>query len=182
MPNILQGAPSRVPGAPSRVPGSARLPQQIGGFLTRVPRQPTAGQFGRAHFQQVRDARGRFAGGWGFAWVGLESTAERIRDLNDHLHETVQEAAQSLADEMVEYARENAPWEDDPSNDTNARESLQAGVVWTDQEHFTIFLGHGADIYYGIWLEVRWGGKYAIIVPTIMAFAPQLGDRVRTMA
>jgi hypothetical protein len=165
------------------------MPAQIGGLLTRIPRQATASQFRDAHFQQVRDVKGRFGGGWGFAWVGLASTADNIKELNDHLHESVRDAAESLKDEMVSYAQNNYEWtpreEGTRGRDEelpHAHEAIQGGVVWEDEEHFTIFLGHGKDIYYGIWLEVRWGGRYAIILPTIMQFAPQLGGRIRTLA
>lgn len=170
-----------MPGAPSRIPGGANKlpnPVPVGGLLTRIPRQPTASEFRDLHKQQVRDIRGRFGGGWGFAWVGLEDVAANIERANDQVHENVREAAQSLCNEMVAYAKENAPWTDDT---TNARQGLQGAVTWSDPEHFTIFLGHGDDISYGVWLEVKQGGKFAIIVPTIMAFAPQLGGRIRTL-
>lgn len=181
MPDVRAGAPARVPGAPRRIPGgSSKLPITMpGGFQTRVPRQPTAGEFRQKHFQQIRDVRGQFAGGWGFAWVGLHAVSENIQNLNNSIHGSLREAAQQLADEMVQWAQANAPWQDQTGE---ARRQLQAGVVWEDEDHFTIFLGHGADIYYGIWLEVRFGGRNAIIVPTIMQFAPQLGAKIRTMA
>lgn len=122
--------------------------------------------------------RGRFAGGWGFAWQGLERIDANIESHNRDLHQKLRQAADKLKDEMVAYAQENAPWEDRTGD---ARRELQGAVVWQDEENFTIFLGHGAEIYYGIWLEVRWGGKYAIIVPTIQHFAPLVGERIRTM-
>lgn len=150
----------------------------IGGMFTRIPRQETASEFRDAHFQQVRDSSGRFAGGWGFAWTGLASTAQNIRSMNDNLHENIRAAAQSLANDMVAYAQENAPWTDQTGD---ARAGLQAQVVWEDAEHFTIFLGHGDTIHYGVWLEVKDGGKYAIIVPTIMVFAPEFGGRIKAL-
>lgn len=154
------------------------MPSMVGGLLTRVPQQPNAGDFRDRHFQQVRDVRGRFAGGWGFAWVGLTGISNNIQDLNTQVHRRVRDAAESLKDEMVAYAKANAPWQN-PTGD--ARAELQGAVVWEDDDHFTIFLGHGSNIHYGVWLEVRWGGKFAIIVPTIMEFAPRFGERIRTM-
>jgi hypothetical protein len=150
----------------------------VGGLMTRIPRQSTATGFRDLHRQQVRDVRGRFGGGWGFAWVGLEAVANNIEELEAQIHENVSDAAEQLAEDMLEYAETNAPWTDQTGD---ARGHLQAAVTWSDKDHFTIFLGHGEDIAYGVWLEVRWGGKYAIIVPTIMAFAPQLGGRIRTL-
>lgn len=172
-----------------RVPGSARMskPRNVGGFKTNVPRQRSAGGekgsaiFREFHRQQVRDTRGRFAGGWGFAWIGVEGVANNLDDWEGRVAFNIQRAAKRLAEGMREYMQANAPWQDDPTNDTNARESLQAEVVFHDDLHFTIFLGHGADIYYGIWLEVRWGGKYSIIVPTAHKFGPMLENEIRTM-
>ena len=54
--------------------------------------------------------------------------------------------------------------------------------MWQDNDHFTIFLGHGANVHYGIWLEVRWGGRFAIIVPTIEHFRQQgIGTEITTL-
>lgn len=176
---------STIPGVSGRqVPGSARLPkaQLTGGFLTNVGfQQEGSATFREYHRQQVRDARGRFAGGWGFAWQGLEQIDSNITELNKKWHRSIRQAAERLKDEMVAYAQQNAPWEDHPGENEDARQNIQGAVVWQDEEHFTIFLGHGPRVYYGIWLEVRWGGKYAIILPTIQKFGPQLGDRVRTL-
>lgn len=180
----------RIPGVSGkRIPGQARMPKaQInGGFFTNVPHlDERSGQAGSAlfreyHRQQVRDARGRFAGGWGFAWQGLEAVDANIYAWTEANLQNLRQAVERLKDEMVAWAKENASWEDHPGENRDARKNLQGAVVWQDAEHFTIFLGHGADVYYGIWLEVRWGGKYAIIVPTIQHFAPMIGDRIATM-
>ncbi len=58
-------------------------------------------------------------------------------------------------------ARSNAPWTDRTSN---ARNGLFAKAYQTGRTH-GIVLYH--TVPYGIWLEVRWGGKYRVIVPTI---------------
>lgn len=61
------------------------------------------------------------------------------------------------------YARRNATWTDRTSN---ARNGLTAKYDGGRDRH-VIRLFH--TVPYGIWLEVRWAGKYAIIVPTIEA-------------
>ena len=173
-----------IPGTTGRrVPGTARLPKarRLGGHRTRVPYQEGGSDiFREYHRQQVRDSRGHFAGGWGFAWQGLEEVADNMENygLRFSASGSLKDAVERLKDDMVSYAQANAPWTDRTGN---ARKELQGVVVWNDNTHFTIFLGHGKEIYYGIWLEVRWGGRYAIILPTIHAFAPQIGDRIRTM-
>lgn len=59
------------------------------------------------------------------------------------------------------YARVNAPWTD---RTTNARGGLEA-QAFNSKDHHEIVLYH--TMPYGIWLEVRFAGKYAIITPTI---------------
>jgi hypothetical protein len=170
-----------IPGVSGRrVPGNIRMPkaQLNGGAYTNVPHlESGSAMFREYHRQQIRDASGRFAGGWGFAWQGLESVDANLYAYVDSTLENMRAGVERLKDEMVAWAKENAPWED---RTTDARNGLQGHVVWTDKEHFTIFLGHGPDIYYGIWLEVRWGGKFAIILPTIQHFAPMIGERIAT--
>lgn len=165
-----------IPGTSGRsIPGSAKLPSfspLSSGFLTNIKTQPSSTGFREFHFRQVRNVRGQFAGGFGFAWQGLAEVNDNLLSLNDKLHKTLKDRAEALKDEMVAYAKDNAPWDDDT---TLARTSLQGAVVWSDEDHFQIYLGHGAEVYYGIWLEVRWGGRYAIIVPTIEEFRSRVG-------
>jgi hypothetical protein len=67
------------------------------------------------------------------------------------------------------FARQNAPWVDRTGN---ARNGL---FVAHEKEPMVI---HKLITYhtmpYGLWLEVRWSGRYAIIGPTMLAMSPQL--------
>lgn len=76
----------------------------------------------------------------------------------------VAEYAKNLAEDIKRYAQDNAPW-DDRTGD--ARAGLDTQV---DHHGFRvdIYLFHTVD--YGIWLEIRWGGIYAIIIPTLEHF------------
>ena len=65
--------------------------------------------------------------------------------------------AQRLQDE----ARQNAPWEDRTGN---ARSGLM-GSSGREGRFILIVLAH--TVFYGKFLELRWGGRYAIILPTI---------------
>lgn len=69
---------------------------------------------------------------------------------------------------VLEYMQENAPWEDQTGA---AREGLNTSVESSIGE-WVMTLSHGVD--YGIWLEIRWSGAYAIILPTILHMGPQL--------
>lgn len=66
------------------------------------------------------------------------------------------------------YAKLNAPWTD---RTTNARNGLIARSGKEGDSHY-LLVAH--QVPYGIWLEVRWGGKYAIIMPTIDYIGPQV--------
>lgn len=66
------------------------------------------------------------------------------------------------------YAKANAPWEDRTGD---AREGLTA-TAEVEDEGFVINLFHTVE--YGIWLEIRWGGTYAIIEPTIEEMGPRV--------
>ena len=70
------------------------------------------------------------------------------------------------AQDMLEYARANAPWEDRTGN---ARNKLTTEVSGDSYGQISITLEHGVD--YGYWLEVIQNGRFAILQPTIEAFA-----------
>lgn len=168
--------PSRkpIPGTRNKkIPGSAKLPSfNKGKFITRIPNADSASDWNALHRRQVRDRSGRFAGGVGFAWQGLDATADNIVNWVDRTTTDLEGELNKIAQEMVAYAQANHPWQ----NQTGAAErGLQARVVRQSPTEWTIFLGHGDDVDYGLWLEVRWGGKYAIILPTLQYFAPRLG-------
>jgi hypothetical protein len=73
-----------------------------------------------------------------------------------------------FARQVEAYAKEHAPW-DDRTGDA------RAGLTAKGEQrlvYYAITLYH--TVSYGIWLEVRWDGKYAIIVPTLEHMGPQL--------
>lgn len=71
------------------------------------------------------------------------------------------------------YARANAPWTDQTGNARN-------GLFATHQSEPMVV--HRLVVYhtmpYGVWLEVRWSGRYAIIGPTLFHTAPDLAANV----
>lgn len=84
------------------------------------------------------------------------------------LHD-LQEEVLSTAIEALDYARENAPWEDRTGD---ARAGLDVEVRWEGQV-IVWEMFHSVD--YGLYLETRWNGKFAIIMPTLEQFAAQIG-------
>lgn len=71
---------------------------------------------------------------------------------------------------MENHAKLNAPWTDRTSN---ARNGL-AARAGKDSKTRYIVLFH--QVPYGIYLETRFSGKYAIIMPTIDKFGPEVMD------
>lgn len=65
------------------------------------------------------------------------------------------------AGRAVAYAKRNATWTDQTGN---ARNGLFSRAE-RDRPKYRIILGH--SVPYGVWLEVRFSGRYGIIRPTI---------------
>lgn len=70
-------------------------------------------------------------------------------------------AVQYSANDIQNHMRQHAPWTDRTSN---ARQGLFTRA-FRDAKGYTIILAH--SVPYGIWLEVRHDGRYAIINPTL---------------
>lgn len=73
--------------------------------------------------------------------------------------------------ELEDYAKRNAPWNDQTGN---ARAGLNASVGVEGGE-IVLNLAHSVD--YGVYLELKDDGKYAILLPTIEALGPQILQR-----
>lgn len=81
--------------------------------------------------------------------------------------------AQRWAPEIESYMKSNAPWTDRTGN---ARQALYTAVHQTVGVMVEIILAHGVS--YGIWLEIRHGGAYAIINPSIDYFSVRIWQDV----
>ena len=101
--------------------------------------------------------------------------ARGIAQFEFKMTEGFEEIIRAFRDELVDYARTNAPWEDRTGE---ARSGLNA-EFYGDEGFMGITLFHTVD--YGPWLELRWGGKYAIIIPTIETLGPELLERMQRM-
>jgi hypothetical protein len=74
--------------------------------------------------------------------------------------------AQRSAPDVESYMKTEAPWTDQTGN---ARSGLFARAF---KEGSTVGIDLSHSVAYGIWLEVRFSGRYAIIEPTIEAMGP----------
>lgn len=79
------------------------------------------------------------------------------------------------SDRARAYAQQNAPWQDQTGN---ARQLLDSQSR-VDSHSMEIVVYHGVP--YGIWLEVRWSGRYAIIIPTIETIGPEVMGALRSV-
>jgi hypothetical protein len=84
--------------------------------------------------------------------------------------------AQRWAPEIENYMKSNAPWTDRTGN---ARQGLHTEVNHVVGSMVQIILAHGVE--YGIWLEVKAAGSWAIVNPSLDHFAPRIWADVRRM-
>lgn len=91
-----------------------------------------------------------------------------LRTLPARLNSWVGRSMQASAVRLENYMKQNAPWTDRTGD---ARRGLAAQRISSGLEN-TIVLYH--QVSYGIFLETRWGGRYAIIEPTIAAMGPDV--------
>ena len=106
-------------------------------------------------------------------WVVPPTKMAKALDQNgDRVLVAVQAAADFIATKMQNHARENARWQDRTGN---ARTGLFATTTReAAKDIVTLYLSHGHTVFYGIFLELARGGKYAIIMPTIEKHLPEL--------
>lgn len=74
----------------------------------------------------------------------------------------------SVAEQMEAYAKQNAPWTDRTGN---ARRTLSGFV---DSDESNLYIGVAGHMPYSPLLELYYGGRFKIILPTVDAFAPTI--------
>lgn len=108
-------------------------------------------------------------------WSG-DLTEQRIQQIGPQVKRAMVAAANRTAPQAEAWMRSNASWRDQTGN---ARNGLR-GQVEVSTNSVAIILHH--SVPYGIWLEVRWSGRYAIIEPAITEFAPKFVGMVARLA
>lgn len=91
-----------------------------------------------------------------------------VRGLNTFVNKAISTVMAYYEPQIENHAKINAPWTDQT---TNARNGLIARSGKTANEYW-IVLAH--QVPYGIYLETRWAGKYAIIQPTLEVYGPKI--------
>lgn len=95
-----------------------------------------------------------------FSWK-TDTLTTSLKNAPKRIDRAVTAAVEYQATRSENYMRKNAPWNDQT---TNARNGLTATPIHAGDTHI-INLSH--SVPYGIWLEVRWSGKYGIIPQSV---------------
>lgn len=98
---------------------------------------------------------------------------QRLGKFNDEIMKNIDRVVRLNAVTAEAYMKKNAKWTDRTGN---ARRGLSARVTrsrWGRK----ITLSHGVS--YGIWLEVRWAGRYAILNPSVREITPRIMSGLR---
>lgn len=102
----------------------------------------------------------------GIEWKGELST--NLANFGLKVKSRMVAVAKHAAPQIQSDMRENAPWQDQTGN---ARQGLFAQAQ-VSTNRVDIVLYH--SVPYGIWLELRWSGKYAIITPSLAKWGPRV--------
>lgn len=107
-------------------------------------------------------------------WEG--NVTARLNQLGPHMKRSMVAAANYVAPQLEQHMRTNATWTDRTGA---ARAGLGASVVVSTNK-VAIVLFH--SVAYGVYLETRWGGRYAIIRPTLAIGGPKFAEAFKKIA
>jgi hypothetical protein len=127
----------------------------------------------------------------GVNWHGSdERVARNIRDYGGEVKWAVKQVGLAIAPMLEAYAKQNADWTD---RTANARQSLAGYVHDKPPQDFggleyptpdeiakdivMVYLSHGVE--YGIYLETKYAGKYAVIWDSIEALIPTIRNMLQ---
>ena len=82
---------------------------------------------------------------------------------------------------MVNSAKQNAPWTDRTGNARRTIFGLNAFGNETIGDESVYYIGVCGSMPYSVSLEKGHGGKYAILEPTVRAYAPSLIEDIRNV-
>jgi hypothetical protein len=99
-----------------------------------------------------------------------------LNTLDQNIQRGILAAAHYTAPVAEAYMKANAPWTDRTSA---ARNGLRAQVIPLGNK-VGIVLYH--SVPYGVFLEVRWGGKYGIILNTMQMAGPVFITAIKRLA
>jgi hypothetical protein len=111
------------------------------------------------------------------SWTGDERLMNVVRETDAKVKRIITGQFMYHADLATMHAKVHAPWTDRTGN---ARSGLHSGVsIGMDQEFWELYVAH--SVFYGIYLETRFSGKYQIIAPTILFIGKLIIDRMASI-
>jgi hypothetical protein len=114
-----------------------------------------------------------------FTWVVPPGTmAAELDRMLERLLVAIKAVADYICAKMQNEARANARWQDRTGN---ARSGLFAVAEIAARDIVDLYLSHGHSVFYGKYLELNYGQKYAIIMPTVLANLPELEKMLREL-
>lgn len=87
-----------------------------------------------------------------------------VRQYKEHFDKMLAAIIDYHSVAAVADMKSGAPWTDRTGA---ARNGLFTVVSHPDENHYTITLSH--TVHYGFWLEVKFSGRDAIIMPTVLS-------------
>lgn len=117
------------------------------------------------------------AGKTGIVWIIPPTHLQReVTKYGDRVMAAINFLADFFAQKMQNEARQNAKWEDRTGN---ARSGLMGATRKAARDIVEIYLVH--SMWYGKFLELARGGKYAVIMPTISANVPEISSALKRL-
>lgn len=114
------------------------------------------------------------AGDLGITWaVSPAALGDAVLHYGTNVESSAKARLGRLSGEALAYARSHHPW----ANRTGAAEAGLGAEVHEVGGGLQMILYHGVP--YGVFLEVRHGGKWGIIRPTLDAFGPKVMAEMR---
>lgn len=107
-------------------------------------------------------------------WTGEQQVIARMGVYEGKIYEAIRAVADYFKPIVEAYAKDHAGWVD---RSGNARQGLHAEVENLAKDVVALYLAHGVE--YGKYLELRWSGRYAIILPTFEAHYGQIVAMLR---
>lgn len=108
------------------------------------------------------------------SWQNDEKIMGIVKETDARVKRVITGQFMYHSDLATAHAKINAPWKDQTGN---ARSGLFSGVsIGVNQDFWELYLAH--SVFYGIYLETRFSGKYQIISPTILFIGKLIIDRM----
>lgn len=96
----------------------------------------------------------------------------RLKKVQLKSQPVIQAYAEKKAQDMERYMKQNHKWK---NRSTRAEKGLYGKVTTSRAKYVTtIEIGHGKDVWYSVYLEEYYGGRFAIIQPTLDLFGPMI--------